>query len=182
MEDAAHAASAAHGESAGGLPQFDPSSFPGQIFWLAIFFGILYVLMAGTVLPKLGGVIEQRRDHIADDMDRAAELKRQADDAHEAYNSALADARAKARAHAAETREKLDAELRTQQQKADAEIATRTEAAEARIGEMRASAAAKVKDAAKDTAKAIVETLIDEVPTDQAVAEAVETASKSANA
>jgi len=172
---AAQAAAEGHEETVG-LPQLDPSSYPGQLLWLAIAFGLLYWMMSQLFLPKIGGVIEERRDRIADDYDRAAELKRQAEEAEEAYNQALADARARASAIAAETREKLDAEIREMQAEADARAEAEIRAAESRIAEMRDQAAAQVRIAARETAKAVVEALIDETPNDEAVAKAVDAA------
>ncbi len=76
---AAETAEAAVDTGGGGaLPQFDPSSFPGQIFWLAVTFGFLYWMMASVILPRIGGVIEERRDRRADDHDQAAEFKHEA--------------------------------------------------------------------------------------------------------
>lgn len=173
------AEAAAAGETSPGLPQLDPTYFPSQLFWLAISFGLLYWAVSSLFLPKLGGVIEERRDRIEDDYDRAAELRRQAEDAQKAYEKALADAKARASSIAAETREKIDAEIRAMQHKADAEASEKVAAAESRIAAMRDAAAEKVREAARETAKALVETLIDEAPTDQTIAEAVDAAARS---
>ncbi|MEL7240558.1 MAG: ATP F0F1 synthase subunit B [Planctomycetota bacterium] len=170
---AAETSHAAEEASGGGLPQFDPSSFPSQLFWLVITFSFLYWVMSSFVLPRLGGVIEERRDRIADDLDQASEFKRQAEDAQATYNKALADAKAKAQSIAADTRADLDAELQQLQSEADAKAAQSLEAAETRIADMKSQATAKVKEAAVETTRAIVETLIDEHPTDDAVAEAI---------
>ena len=62
----------------------------------SITFGVLYWLMAGKFLPAIGGAIEERKDRIADDLDQAGDFKRQAEDAENAYNQALSDAKAKA--------------------------------------------------------------------------------------
>ena len=168
------AASEAEGaEQGGALPQFDTSTYIGQLFWLAISFGLLYWLMASVFLPKLGGIIEERRNRIADDYDQAAELKREAEEAEEAYLQALADARAKASTIAAETRTELDGEIATMQAEMDEKLSGQIEAAETRIAEMKAQAAEKVSEAALDTTKALVEALIDETPADDAVQSAV---------
>ena len=167
-------ATEAHEEAASaGLPQLDPSSWPSQLFWLALTFGVLYWLMAGKFLPSLGGAIEERRDRMADDLDQAAEFKRQAEDAETAYNKALADARAKAQGIAADTRAEMDKEIAELQAETDAALEKQLAAAEARITKMTADAAAKVREAAADTTRAVVETLIDEAPTDDAVAKAI---------
>ncbi len=167
-----------HGEaaSASTLPQLDPAWWPSQIFWLAVTFGVLYVLMAGRFLPSLGGAIEQRRDRMADDLDQAAEFKRQAEDAEAAYEKALADARAKAQAIAADTRAEVDKEIAGLQAETDEALDKQLAAAESRIAKMKADAAAKVREAAAETTRAVVETLIDEAPTDDAVAKAIDAA------
>lgn len=166
---AAAAAEAVHGEAASaGLPQLDPSWWPSQLFWLAFTFGVLYWAMAARFLPAIAGAIEERRDRIADDLDQANELKRQAEEAEAAYNKALADAKAKAQAIAADRRAAVDEEIAQMQAETDASIEEHVAKAEARIAEMQARADAKVREAATETARAIVETLIDEAPTHDA--------------
>ncbi|MEZ5920366.1 MAG: hypothetical protein R3C60_03340 [Parvularculaceae bacterium] len=168
-EAAAHDAA----DTKGGLPQLDASTFPSQIFWLAVTFLVLYWVMSSMILPRLGGAIEERRDRIADDLDQAHESHRQAEEAEAAYERALADARAKAQAIAAETRDEVASEVASIQHEAEAELAAKAASAEERISEMRKSAAAKVREAANDTTRAVVEALINETPTDPAVAAAV---------
>ena len=148
---------AAKEASSGGLPQFDPSSFPSQIFWLAVTFGILYAFMANIILPKIGGVIEGRKDRIADDLDKAAEFKRQAEEAEAAYKQGLADARAKAQGIAAETRAGIDEEIAAMQADAEEKAAESVRVAEARISEMKTQAKVKVREAATETTRSIVE-------------------------
>jgi len=163
----------AHGAEKAGLPQLDTSSWPSQIFWLAITFGFLYWFMSSYILPRLGGMIDERRDRIADDLDQASEFKHQAEDAETAYHKALADAKAKAQLIAAETRGELDAELAEMQADADEKAATALAAAESRINDMKEQASAKVREAAVETTRSIVEALIDEHPTDDAIAAAM---------
>lgn len=171
--ETAHAA-----EEKGGLPQLDMSTYPSQIFWLAITFGTLYWIMSSIVLPRLGGTIEERRDRIADDLDQAAEFRRQAEEAEAAYNQALADARAKAQSIAAETRADVDAEISEMQTEAAEKIDASLAAAEERIAAMKADATAKVRDAAAEVTRSVVAALIDETPTDDAVAAAVDRAAR----
>ncbi len=153
----------------GGLPQLDASTWPSQLFWLAITFGVLYWLMSTIFLPRLGAALEERRDRIADDLDKAAESRRMAEEAEASYNRSLADARARSQALAAAARDEAGAEIASAQKAAETSLAARTAAAEARIAAMKASAAAKVMEAAGDTTRAIVEALINETPTESVV-------------
>lgn len=167
-------AHAGEGEAAsGGLPQLDMSTWPSQLFWLAVFFGGLYLLMANYFLPRIGATIEERRDRIADDLDQAAEFKSKAETAEASYKQALADATAKAQAIAADTRSKINAEIAAQAASADKKAAEGIAAAEERIDAMKADASRKVREAAIETTRAIVAALIDETPTAEAVAAAM---------
>ncbi|NWG71986.1 MAG: F0F1 ATP synthase subunit B' [Parvularculaceae bacterium] len=167
----AAAEAAAHGEgSAGGLPQLDLSTWPSQLFWLAVFFGALYVAMSAYFLPRIGRTIEERRDRIASDLDKAAEQRAKAEAAEKAYEQALADATARAQAIAADTRGKLNAEIAELSAAADREAGEALARAEARIAAMKQDASRKVREAAVDTSVAIVAALIGETPTRDAAA------------
>lgn len=103
--DAAHAddhgAGAGHGEDTGhgekaGLPQFDPTFFAGQIFWLTIAFITLYLVFSRKSLPEISNVLESRHQHIQSDLDNAESLRREAEEVHQAYEKALNKARTEA--------------------------------------------------------------------------------------
>lgn len=162
---------AAGGDSheSGGLPQLETETFASQVFWLLITFFILYFLSAKIFLPRLGGIIEERRNRIADDFDQAAEFKRQAEEAEDAYKKSLADAKARAAQIAAETRGQLDAEIAELQAETDRELEAELTAAEERIEKTTQAANAAVMEAARETTKALVAALIDETPSDDAI-------------
>ncbi len=166
-------ASGAEAAEKGGLPQMDAATYPGQLFWLAVFFLVLFLALDQVFLKKLGGIIEERRNRLADDYDQAEEFKNQASEAEKAYIQSLNDAKAKAASIAAETRASLDKEIAEMQAETEAKLAARLEAAEASISEMQTKATAKVKEAAVETTQALVEALLDEKPTPDAVNNAI---------
>lgn len=86
---------AEHGAS-GVFPPFDQSTYASQVLWLAITFGLFYLLMQKVIVPRVGGILENRHGRIAQDLDEAARLKSEADAAVETYEKELAAARAKA--------------------------------------------------------------------------------------
>ena len=155
---AAQAATAAEegAHSSGGLPQLDIATFPSQIFWLLVTLVVLYLLFTRIALPRIGGVIEERHDAIEDDLDRAAEYKRRAEEAEKAYEQALADARAEAQRIAEAARKEIQAEIDAAIAKADAEIAARTAESEKRLAEIRDQARDAVAEVAGDVAVALV--------------------------
>jgi len=82
-----------HDEGGGGLPQLDASTFPSQVFWLAVSFAILYMIFSKKSLPEISGVIENRHQHIQADLESAEKLKEEASAAQHAYETSLAEAR-----------------------------------------------------------------------------------------
>ena len=80
------------------MPQLDISTFAPQLFWLAVIFVALYIVMKTVALPQVGRAIEARRQRREEDLARAARLKAEADAANEAYQKLLATARAEAQA------------------------------------------------------------------------------------
>lgn len=170
------AALAAAEEAGGSLPQLEADTFPSQIVWLLITFFALYAFFSSFALPKIGGVIEERSDRIADDLDKAAELNAQAQEAEREYERALADARAKSSAIAAETRKALDAEIAKMQADTDERLAAKVSEAEARIAAAQENIGEQMKTAAVDVAGALVAQLIDEAPSEDVVRRAVDAA------
>lgn len=142
------------------MPQLVAEDWAPQLIWLAITFVALYMIMARVALPRIGTVIEQRRDRIAHDLDQAARLTEQTQNAAAAYEAALAEARAKAHGIAQETRGKLAAETGRRRVALEEQLAEKTAEAEARIREAREAAMAQVKDVAAETADAIVARLL----------------------
>ena len=47
---------AAAGEGGGGMPQFNPEFYSSQLFWLAVSFIALYLLLSRVALPRIGEV------------------------------------------------------------------------------------------------------------------------------
>ncbi len=157
-EASEHAAAAAE-HTSGGMPQLDFATFPSQIFWLAIAFGLLYLALDRFLIPRIGGVIEERKDRIADDLDMAARKKAEADEAMAAYDRNLFEARAKASAIAAENRAILDAQLAEESAAQEAELEKASVKAEKKIAKARADAMAHVEDIALEVAEELVTTL-----------------------
>jgi F-type H+-transporting ATPase subunit b len=161
-------------EASGGLPQLDFTTFPSQIFWLAVTAFVLFQLMNKVALPRIASVLEERADAIADDLDRAEEFKRKAAEAEAAYQQALVDARAKAQGIVAETRAEIQKDVDAAMAKADAEISARAAESEKRIREIGDSAMAAVAEVANDTAGAVVEAIMPDVMDAAAVKAAVQ--------
>ncbi|MGA8654135.1 MAG: F0F1 ATP synthase subunit B [Xanthobacteraceae bacterium] len=171
----------AHTEAPGekhAFPPFESQHFPSQLFWLALTFILLYVLMSRIALPRIGGILTARSKHIADDLAAAQRLKDQSDAANTTYQKSLADARARAQGIANDTREQQAAEAAATNKKLEAQLHEKLAAAEQSIAATRSAAMGNVGSIASDTAAAIVERLIGTVPAQGDVAAAVAEVSK----
>ncbi len=142
------------------FPPFDSSTFPSQLLWLAISFGVLYYVMAKKALPAIGATIQARKTRIAKDIDDATAMQQKADAAAAAHQKSLADARAKAQSLAQAARDQLAAEAEARRQGVEADLAAKFAEAERQIAATRAQAMSSVSAIAHDAAGAIVERLI----------------------
>ncbi len=153
----------AHGaEAASGIfpPLNDYASYPSQIFWLALTFGVLYLFMSRMILPRIGGAIDRRADSITQDLEEASRMSDRASAAQQSLEKELAEARAKARATAAQAKAEIEAEVAAETAKTEAEVDARLASAATRIAEVQASAMKNVEDVASTTAANIVNKLI----------------------
>ena len=142
------------------FPPFDPSTFASQLFWLAVSFGILYWLMNRIVIPRIGGILETRRDRISQDLDEAQRLKDESDAAHAAYEHELAEARNNAHSIAQEARDKAKAKADAERKAVENDLAEQMMEAERKIGQIKEKALAEVDGIAIETTEAIVKQLI----------------------
>ena len=159
---AAAAAATTHEGKSGGLPQLNPADFAPQLIWLAITFTVLYFILARVALPRIGEVIEERRDRVQRDLDSAERFKKQTDAALAAYERALAEARAKASSMAKDMREKLAAETDKERSNVEGHLSAKLADAEARIAATKTKALASVDEIAAETASAVVSKLLGE--------------------
>jgi F-type H+-transporting ATPase subunit b len=142
------------------FPPLDPGTFAPQLFWLAITFGLLYVLLKRFALPRVAAAIDERRRHIELDLETAEKLKVQTQLALSRYELVLTEARAKANAIAKDLRDRLAAEIEAERATHDALITQKLGEAEHRIAQSKARALASIDGIAADTAGAIVTRLI----------------------
>jgi F-type H+-transporting ATPase subunit b len=143
-----------------GLPQMDVATFPGQVFWLVLTFGLLFLVLWKKTLPMIAGAIGARRDRIEGDLSTAETLRKDASDALSSYEAALTQARGRAHQLADENRKRVVSEIDMMKSAAEGQTQTTMAEAEKRIAAERARAVAGVKTAAADAAADIVQRLI----------------------
>lgn len=167
IEDAAHAAAHAiegavhtdHGQSSG-LPQFDITTFPSQIFWLAVTFAALYLIFAFRVLPDISSVLVRRKDTIESNLEQAEKLKSEAEAVQQQYEKGLEQAQAEAadilKQAEANARASMDKKLNAFQKKAEKEMQASIE----RIEASKQAVFSDINDIAADVVQISVERII----------------------
>ena len=141
------------------MPQLDVSTFTPQLFWLAVWFVVLYLLMAKIGLPRIAVAIDARRQRREDDLAGALRLKTEAEAANAAFLQTMATARAEAQALLKETGDRLAAEGARRQRELAATLAEQIAAAEQRIAATKEAALSEVRGIAIDVGRAVVEKL-----------------------
>src|SRR5215472_17424703 len=152
-----------------GFPPFNADTFASQLVWLALIFVALYLLMSRIALPRVGSILDARRQRIEADLAEARRFKDASDAAIAAHEKALAEARGRAQALANEMRAKAAAAAEARRKEVDAKLHGRIAEAEKAIAATRSSAMANLRGIAVGAAGAIVERLTGVAPASEEV-------------
>ena len=158
----------------GGFPPFQKDTFASQLFWLAITFVLLYVVMSKIALPRIGAIIESRRARIDGDLTEANRLKVGAETAMTAYEKSLTEARNRAQTIGAETRDRLNAEAEKNRKALDEQLNVKLAEAEKSIAATKTEAMVSVRSIAAEAAAAIVTRLTGTVAPESTISQAVD--------
>ncbi len=161
------------------MPQLEQvDTYLSQIVWLAVTFGLLYLVLWRTALPRISQTLAARQERIDADLRKAEELKTEAEAVLAAYEEAAAKARAEAQAILRESAERFAAEAAEKNEALSRLLAEEATAGEARIAAAREQAMADVETIAADLAGAAVErlagTAVGQTAAETAVAEIVQ--------
>ncbi len=145
------------GAAKAGLPQLDVSLFPEQLFWLAISFALLYVMMRYVALPGVQRAQDNRKQIIDAALTAAKAANEQARDMGHQADKALAEARAKANATIGDIKTQAS-KLASDEQTAQSKIlGGRMRDAESNIASARDAALKEIEGKAAELAAQIVE-------------------------
>ena len=150
-------ATAHHG--GGGLPQFDPSSWPSQIFWMTVVCIVLYTIFSKAILPAIGGTLASRQQHIDDHIADAERLSKEAEIVEAELTAALKDAGQKAseelRSAENDAKSKMDGALNSYRERYERDISS----AEGRIEDAKNQAMQDMNKIAAELASQMAEKL-----------------------
>ena len=158
------------------MPQFEPSSFASQIFWLVVCFAVVFLFAWRIALPRISATIDNRHQRIDGDIARAEELASEAEEVLAAYEAELAKARASAQEQLHLAAEAATAETDKRNAVLTEKLSAEASAAHTRIDDALQAAAANVNELVEDIAGQAVERLIGVRPDADTIRKAVEDA------
>lgn len=157
------------------MPQLNQiHTFPSQIFWLIVTFILLFVFLRFVALPRIASVLEARREQVEGDLDRAAQLKKEADEMLAEYEAAIADGRAQAQAVVRRAGDEMKDKAQTSQADLAGRLARQIKEAEANIDQARADAMSNIQSVSADVVQSVAARLIGLKVDGQAAADAVQ--------
>lgn len=134
------------------MPQFDPASFPSQLFWLLVCFGALYYLMSRIALPRIAEVLDERQRRIDGDLEKAAAIKTQVEAAIKAYDKSLLDAKNQAQTLLRAAHDEVSHLVQSRSKEVASRLAEQVRDGEARIAAARNNALGEIRDIAAEVA------------------------------
>lgn len=129
------------------MPQFDPSTFASQLFWLAISFGAMFAFLSFVALPRLEGVLRGRAAAVAADLDAAKEAQQSIDVLGARMRQGQLKARTEARSIVDGIRKEVNTVVLSQKAALQQELLTQSEVAARHIASVRAKALGDVEKA-----------------------------------
>jgi F-type H+-transporting ATPase subunit b len=105
-----------------------------------------------VALPRIGQVLEERQHRVNDNLEKAEALKEEAESVAQAYDGALAEARAEAQAIVHQAAERMAADAAERLAQLSERLETEITAGETRINEAREQAIANIREVVVEVA------------------------------
>jgi len=144
----------------GGMPQLNPEFWVSQIFWLVITFGILYVVLAKLILPKISANLEIRKSQILDNIEAAEKQRKESELKITEYEEAVQKSKDEAKNYLKQAREDLLKGISLKKNELDKELNEEIQKAESEIKELRDRAPEKINKIAVETSVDLLQQLI----------------------
>jgi F-type H+-transporting ATPase subunit b len=158
------------------MPQLNFQDFGPQLFWLALTFTVLYLLLSRVALPRVGNILDERKGRIDADLAAARTLREETDKAIADYEQALAEAKARGQQIGREAREEMATIIDRQRADVDSQINAKLADAEKSITTLKATALSHTDEIATEITEDVVARLLGRQVDRKSVAGAVQEA------
>jgi len=146
------------------MPQLDPTSFATQLFWLAVVFVVLLIMMSRIGLPRVHAAIGTRAAKIDGDLAAAVAARERSAALVADYEASITEARTTAQSMIRAMAETMAKEQAHRENELLRKLSNEARSAEARIAEAKSAALASVEQIAVEAAQAATARLIGERP------------------
>ena len=162
----------------GGMPQLNPEFWISQIFWLTLTFGILYIVLAKLILPKISANLELRKSQIQENIEAAEKQRESSETKLKEYDNIVFKSKLEAQNILKAAREKLIQEINSKKENLDKQIDEEIKKAENEINILKKNAPEKINKIAIDTSSELIKKLIGDEVNNSSISAIVEDLSK----
>ena len=144
----------------GGMPQLNPEFWISQIFWLTLTFGVLYIILAKLILPKISSNLELRKSQIQENIEAAEKQREESESKLKEYEDIISKIKLEANNIFQETRQKALKDINSKNDAIEKQINEEIRKAEDEINMLKKSAPEKINKIAIETSSEILKNLI----------------------
>ena len=152
--------SAVNAAEKAGMPQLDTEFWVSQIFWLAITFSILFVLLSKLILPKISANLETRKLLILENVETAEKKREESESKIKEYNEIIIKTKNEAKSLISHAKEKLMKDINLKKETLEKDLSGEIQKAEIEIKEFRNKAPEKINKIAVETSTDLLQQLI----------------------
>jgi len=127
------------------MPQFDPTFYVSQAFWVVVSFSAMFCLVAGYAVPKIVAVLNERNDKIDTNLKKAEQLKAEAEEIFARYQQAIADANEASKRAVAQAQSDTAAKLKEKEKRFSEELSLKIADGEAALLAEKKQALSQIK-------------------------------------
>ena len=142
------------------MPQLNPEFWVSQIFWLTLTFGILYIVLAKAILPKISSNLELRKSQIQENIEAAEKQRIESDTKLKEYDDLILKSKIKAKNIYKDAREKVIKDINLKKEVLDRQIDEEIRKVEKEIEVLRKNAPEKINKIAIETSSELIKKLI----------------------
>ena len=152
--------SAVNAAEKAGMPQLDTEFWVSQIFWLAITFSILFVLLSKLILPKISANLETRKLLILENVETAEKKREESESKIKEYNEIIIKTKNEAKSLISHAKEKLMKDINLKKETLEKDLSGEIQKAEIEIKEFRDKAPERINKIAVETSADLLQQLI----------------------
>jgi F-type H+-transporting ATPase subunit b len=143
-----------------GMPQLNPEFWISQIFWLTLTFGILYVVLAKLILPKISANLETRKSKILENIEAAERHREESEQKIKEYDKIVQDSKIEAKNYFNQAREKILKDINLKKENLDKELNEEIKKTEIEIKDLKNKAPEKINKIAIEISTDLIQQLI----------------------